>query len=547
CPTTESFWIKTCGEVASTGRKFHFEYFSEAHDKHFEAKAYSPFPGQFAAIFSDLTSWLQVERELSDSEERFKALSNASFDGVIIHDQGLILECNQELTNITGFSYSEHIGMNGLELIAPESLETVLANIKGGYDRGYEVVGLRKEGSRYPLAIRGKNIQFQGREVRIIEFRDLTESKDLESQLRVSEERLLSITETAHDAIVMLDNCGRVIYWNPAAEQIFGYSAADVIGENLHTLIAPERYHGEYVKAFSGFQSTGQGAAVGKTLALYARHKDGHEIPIELSMSANFVKGSWQAVGIIRDISERRRLEGKTQQMAKLASLGEMASGVAHEINNPLTGIINCAQLLNNRLAEDQWNSEVIGRIIREGDRISRIVKSLLTIAHPGTGKRELVEVGELVEIVMNLTAQKLARQGIDFQLNFDDSLPPIRVEAQQIEQVLLNLLNNACYALHEKFPVNHPNKKLELNVAKRVRDGRGWILFEIRDWGTGISKEHLKRTFEPFFTTKPAGVGTGLGLGLCHSIVKRHSGRIEIESEFGQYTLVRFDLPIEP
>jgi len=133
-------------------------------------------------ILRDISELKRAEKELRESEERFKALSEASFGGIIIHDKGLILECNQGLSGITGFSYAEHIGMNGLELIAPESLDTVLANIRSGYDQSYEVEGVRKDGSRYPLAIRGKNVTYKGRDVRVIEFRDITRRKRAEAE-----------------------------------------------------------------------------------------------------------------------------------------------------------------------------------------------------------------------------------------------------------------------------------------------------------------------------------------------------------------------------
>ncbi|HBA70782.1 MAG: hypothetical protein A2X82_13090 [Geobacteraceae bacterium GWC2_55_20] len=133
-------------------------------------------------VLRDISELKRAEKELRESEERFKALSEASFGGIIIHDKGLILECNKGLSDITGFSYAEHIGMNGLELIAPESLDTVLANIRSGYDQSYEVEGVRKDGSRYPLAIRGKNVTYKGRDVRVIEFRDITSRKRAEAE-----------------------------------------------------------------------------------------------------------------------------------------------------------------------------------------------------------------------------------------------------------------------------------------------------------------------------------------------------------------------------
>lgn len=178
----------------------------------------------------DITERKQAEEELRSSEERFKALSEASFGGVIIHEHGFILDCNKGLSDITGFSQEEHIGMNGLELIAPESLPTVLANIRSGYDKAYEVTGIRKDGTRYPLAIRGKNVPYKGREARVIEFRDITERKQSEENLRQSLQRLQNMSDAAGAYLWEIDTDMVYTYVTGQSAKVKGFPTEALLG-----------------------------------------------------------------------------------------------------------------------------------------------------------------------------------------------------------------------------------------------------------------------------------------------------------------------------
>jgi signal transduction histidine kinase len=246
------------------------------------------------------------------------------------------------------------------------------------------------------------------------------------------------------------------------------------------------------------------------------------------------------------EIAERLALEARSQQMARMSALGEMASGVAHEINNPVSGIINCAELLQQRLPAGDPCQEVVGRILREGTRIAKIVKSLLSITHPGQKRTEMVKLQECLDPVLTLFQDKLVSHGIDLHMELPADLPSIRGERQQIEQLLLNLIGNACHALNTRFPDRDPGKQLRISASRQVATDAEWLHLEIVDTGTGIPPEMLGRVFDPFFTTKPAGVGTGLGLSLCHEIVSQHGGKIRVESEPQSYTRFIVELPLE-
>jgi len=244
------------------------------------------------------------------------------------------------------------------------------------------------------------------------------------------------------------------------------------------------------------------------------------------------------------DITERKELEAKTLQMARLAALGEMASGVAHEINNPIAGVIGCAELLQTKL-EKKEHREIVRRILSEGDRIARIVKSLLATARPGSHNRDLFSLADCFENVRTLSQEKMVKEGIILTQNIPDDLPQIQGEQQHIEQILLNMISNASHALHARFPEAHPDKQLHIGAGFCDEEKQS-ICLEIRDQGSGIPKNSIGKIFDPFFTTKSAKEGTGLGLVVCYEIIKKMGGDIRVESEVDSHTTFTIEFPLK-
>ena len=265
--------------------------------------------GGMVVNLEDISDRKLAETKLRESEARFRRLHEASVGAIGIHVGGRIEDVNQALAKVTGFSEDELIGMDGLQLIAPEWRDTVRQHIAAGTDTPYEVVGLRKDNSRYPLEIQGQDITFGEHKARVTEFRDLTERHRAEAELKDSQEMFQAIGAAARDTIVMIDNEGRIAYWSRAGEGILGYREEDILGKRLHHLLAPDRYLQDFARAFEAFRHTGEGNAVGNMMELAALHRDGREIPVELSLASVRLKGRWHAVGIMRDISERKETE----------------------------------------------------------------------------------------------------------------------------------------------------------------------------------------------------------------------------------------------
>ncbi len=272
------------------------------------------------------------------------------------------------------------------------------------------------------------------------------------------------------------------------------------------------------------------------------RTKNGMVFPVEVTV--NYLKYGEKEYNcaFVRDITERKLAEKETVRAAQLASVGEMAAGVALEINNPLNGIINYAEILASRVQEEK-QKEVADRIISEGDRISRIVSSLLSFTRMDDETALPVKVGDLISEVMNLVSSQLAKNDIEVNFRLSPDLPYIRVNPQQIEQVFLGVIANARDAINGKQYWDMEKKSINIEGETVKIDGRDYVRISFTDNGTGMPGNIMAKATVPFFTTKGRG-GTGLGLSVSQSIINDHGGKLEIESEEDKFTRVTIYLP---
>lgn len=251
-------------------------------------------------------------------------------------------------------------------------------------------------------------------------------------------------------------------------------------------------------------------------------------------------------LGIFWDITEKILLQREAERSKHLASLGELAAGVGHEISNPVTGIINCAQILFNKSTDESKEKDIARRIIREGDRIANITSKLLSFARGVDVKerKSIVCVHEIISDIFILAKTQLRKDGIITKHNIPEGLLKVIAHPQQIQQVFLNIINNARYALNQKYPGLHSNKSLEITGKETTLESQPYVKITFCDYGTGIPANIKDRVMDPFFTTKPRGEGTGLGLSICLNILKDHNGKLTIESTEGQFTKVMIFLP---
>lgn len=253
-------------------------------------------------------------------------------------------------------------------------------------------------------------------------------------------------------------------------------------------------------------------------------------------------------LGSFLDITEKITLEREANRSKQLASLGELATGVAHEINNPITGVINCAQIIFNKSSEGSREKDIAGRIIKEGDRIANLAGKLLSFVRFYDRKEQesIVCISQIIDDAFLLTEAQLRKEGICVKMDIPQDLPKIIAYSQQIQQVFMNIINNARYAMNQKYPEGHDNKILEILGEEITINGSPYVKITFHDHGIGIPAHSKDKIMEPFFTTKPRGVGTGLGLSISHTIIKDHGGKLIVDSVEGEFTRISVILPAE-
>jgi len=247
---------------------------------------------------------------------------------------------------------------------------------------------------------------------------------------------------------------------------------------------------------------------------------------------------------IARDLTEQEMMRAESMRTAQLASIGELAAGVAHEINNPINGIINYAQIILDE-PDDPDNRDNLYRVIKEGKRIAGIVSNLLDFARRSEDSQISVQLHDILQNCLDLIEHQFKKDGIHLELDVDEALPSVLCNAQQIQQVLLNIMSNARYALNKRYPEANPDKRIYIHGEQVIHNNKGFIRLTIIDYGTGIEHDIMDRLFDPFFSTKPTGEGTGLGLSISHGLIMENNGFLRISSELGHSTSLIIDLPI--
>ncbi len=258
--------------------------------------------------------------------------------------------------------------------------------------------------------------------------------------------------------------------------------------------------------------------------------------------------GQGRVVSVIKmasDITLQIQMREEASRAGQLASLGELAAGVAHEINNPINGIINYAQILADQFDDDGDCREMVREIIDEGERVANIVKNLLDFAKARPELKMPVAVEDILAASLALTKSQLSRDGIRLLVEMSQDLPPVLAHLQQIQQVLLNIISNARYALNQKYSGSDPHKTFHIESEACVLGDQRFVRLSFTDRGIGIAPEALNKVMDPFYSTKPSGSGTGLGLSISHGIIKDHGGEIRLFSKQGHHTRVVIELPV--
>jgi PAS domain S-box-containing protein len=375
-------------------------------------------------------------------------------------------------------------------------------------------------------------------------FHDLTKHIEIERQLHNANSFLNNIIRSSADGIVVVDNEGKVLIFNEGAEQILGFTAEEVIGKQiaLSNIYTPEVAR-DIMRRMRSNEYGPPGKIISLRLTLV--RKDGEEVPVRFS-AALIKKDDREigSVGIFSDLRERLRIrkeleETKIQlmQAEKIASVGRLAAGVAHEINNPLSGILLYADMLVKDLADHpQWNAD-LQEIIDQTLRCKQIVTRLLEFSRQSVGQRIPFEINTIIERSVELLAHQSLFHDVEFALDLQPDIPQMTGDPGQFQQVFTNLIINAGSAMDGKG---------KIVISSRFDPECHEVGMHFADTGPGISPDIIDKIFEPFFTTKHPGEGTGLGLSVAYGIIQQHGGKIEVRNSESGGALFTITLPLE-
>jgi PAS domain S-box-containing protein len=486
----------------------------------------------------------RAEGAMQQSEHKyrrlFESLSEAAF--LIDAKSRRILDANLWAEKLLGRTRAEILGMNEAKLFPPRKAADYcrkLASVgRRSQDEPNEAEVQSKDGTRTPVQMSVATIEFYGRDLVLALMADVTERKRVEERLREQADML----DRAHDAIIVRNfDDRRIVFWNSGAERLYGWSASEAIGQTVGELILANPDELETISKV--LSSTGEFRGQLKEIT-----KDKRELTVDVwsTLVRNSDGTPRSVLSINNDITEQKNLETQLLRAQRLESIGTLASGVAHDLNNVLTPILMCAQVLRDDLTEEDRQS-ALSLIEESAQRGAGIVKQVLTFARGVEGERVLIKPSHLIEEMVDI-ARKTFPKSIDISSRYPDDLWPIEGDPTQLHQVLLNLSVNARDAMPSggALVIWAENFSVDEHYASMTPDAKPgeFVALRVSDTGTGMPRAMIDKIFDPFFTTKEIGKGTGLGLSTTLGIVKSHGGFISVYSEQGKGTTFKLFLP---
>jgi PAS domain S-box-containing protein len=488
----------------------------------------------------DVTGASVLARDITghrEKEQRFTQLFESLQEGVYISNpEGRLLEVNPALVSILGYASKEDL-LN----LPPEQLgveaggDPVLGRggSQSGRIRTREVQLRRRDGGIAVCVDTSSGVMEEGRVVRYQgTLVDVTEKRALEHQLRRQEEFQRHLLESFPDLILVLDLKGQYTFVSARIGELLGYGPADLMGKSVDDL---ENTSAELATLYRTV-ATGQSSLT--SCEYGSRHRDGSWRTM-LGVASPLLDAEGKPAGVIisvRDVTTEKKLEQQIIQSERLAAMGQMIGGFAHELNNPLTSILGMAELLQEGETTEASRKQ-ISILHKEARRAAEIVQNLQYFARPPAPGRSQVNLNELVQRTVQMQAYPLRKSNVTVDFTPEPAIPAIVADPNQLMQVFLNLLLNAEQAIRE----------IRDKGTIRVRIGRDpdsvWIVFQ--DDGPGIAPENLPHIFDPFFTTKRPGRGTGLGLSICKTVLREHGGNIDVASAPGGGAVFTITLPV--
>jgi two-component system NtrC family sensor kinase len=502
------------------------------------------------SVYRDITQRKKREEMLRASEEDFRNLFEHVACGVFISSkEGKFLNANHALLDMLGYDDKDeflNIDIANDLYVRPEERQKFKKMIeRDGRVIDYEVEFKRKDGSTMPVLLtghvrydqQGNVIGYEGLNL------DITRRKLMERQLKEAHDFINKIIQSSPNAITATDMKGNILIWNRAAEETIGYKATDVIGKMNIQKIYPDEMARKVMQMLRKPEHGGVGR-LNVYPMVYVR-QDGAVIEGNLSAAIIYDSSGKEiaTVGSFVDLKERlemeralRRTQEQLLQSEKLAAMGRLTSQIAHELNNPLYGIMNTLELLKTEISPESKRRKVLEMALSETVRLSDLLRNMLSFSKPDQEEKQAVDLNTVVDEILLLHEKQLQEHDIKIKTSFAQTLPQISASKDQLRQVFLNLVANARDAMPE-------GGTLGVTTAADPENVR----IEIADTGIGIKEEHLKKIFDSFFTTKDSVKGVGLGLSVCYGFIKDHGADIQVKSKVDSGTTFTITFPISP
>jgi len=355
------------------------------------------------------------------------------------------------------------------------------------------------------------------------------------------------ILDSSLDAVITIDASDAITGWSKSAEDIFGWSCEEVVGNRMADTIIPMQYREAHLRGLTHFLATGEGRILNRRIEIAALHKAGHEFPVELTVTAIRFESTWHFTAFLRDLTDKRRVEEALREardeltrVTRLTAMGQLSASIAHEINQPLTAIAansdTCLYWLSREEADLAKARAAAQRLAKDARRASEIIARIKALMNKTPVERAPLDINDAIRDVMKLTEGELRRHRITMLAELHESAPRINGDRVQLQQVILNLILNSIESM-----MLVEDRPRTLSITSRVVDDK-MVEVSIHDTGVGLGSTVVDRLFDAFFTTKHNG--TGMGLAICRSIIEAHDGQISAipGAQFG--AIFQFSLP---
>ncbi len=505
----------------------------------------------FLAIQRDVTERKLSETALQESEERYRRLVELSPDTIAIHSEGKIVFVNAAGVKLFGAANPQQlIGKPVMDFVHPDYQEVVRERIRVMIENGKNVSSTEEkfvkfDGSIIDVEVTAMPFTYQGKPGIQVIVRDITDRKKAEDALKHSEEKYHTLIDNIQDGVFIIQDA-KIQFANEAFARLGGYAVEEVTGKDFRELVAPEdmemvadRYHRRQA-----------GEDVPHEYEFHMLHRNKRSrVLVNMNVGLIAFRGKVASMGTVKDITEKKKLESQLLRAQRMESIGTLASGIAHDINNVLTPIMLSQEMLQEKLADEE-SQRLLNAIKRSTQRGANLMSQIMSFAKGVEGERMALQMTNIISEIEKIAKETFPRN-IEIRIDMPENLWTISGDSTQLHQVIMNLCVNARDSMSTGGTLHISSENILIdedyvlfNVEAKIGPH---IVITVSDTGTGIPSEIIDRIFEPFFTTKEYGKGTGLGLSTALGIVKNHGGFINVYSEVGKGTIFRVYLPAIP